>query len=98
MNLAIAIDASNDYIDCTMATLTIRDLDPSVKSKLRIRAAQHGRSMEEEARNILRTALAEIPTEPENLYEAIRRVVEPLGGFELELPPRDKMREPPTFD
>ena len=81
-----------------MASLTIRDLDDSVKSKLRVRAAQRGRSMEEEARHILRPALAESPTEPVNLYEAIRRVVEPLGGIELELPPREKMREPPTFD
>jgi plasmid stability protein len=81
-----------------MASLTIRDLDDSVKSKLRVRAAQRGRSMEEEARHILRAALAESPAEPANLYEAIRRIVEPLGGIELEIPPREKMREPPTFD
>jgi plasmid stability protein len=81
-----------------MASLTIRDLDHSVKSRLRVRAAQHGRSMEEEARHILRAALAESPTEPANLYEAIRHIVEPLGGIELELPLREKMREPPTFD
>lgn len=81
-----------------MATLTIRDLDPSVKSKLRVRAAQHGRSMEEEARNILRVALAETPSQTENLADAIRRIFAPLGGVELELPPREKMREPPSFD
>jgi plasmid stability protein len=46
-----------------VASITIRDLDDSVKRKLRVRAAQHGRSMEEEARNILRTALAETPRE-----------------------------------
>jgi plasmid stability protein len=81
-----------------MASLTIRDLDNFVKAKLRVRAAQHGRSMEEEARTILRAALAEEAAPTENLYEAIRRLFEPLGGMELALPPREPMREPPTFD
>ena len=40
-----------------MATLTIRDLDDSLKLSLRMRAARHSRSMEEEARQILRHAL-----------------------------------------
>ena len=35
------------------ATLTIRNLDEAVKQKLRVQAAQHGRSMEAEARAIL---------------------------------------------
>lgn len=81
-----------------MATLTIRDLEDSVKSKLRVRAATHGRSMEEEARTILRAALVEEAPPTENLYDAIRRLFEPLGGMELELPPREPMPEPPTFD
>lgn len=42
-----------------MATMTIRNLDEQLKARLRIRAAQHGRSMEDEARDILRTALSE---------------------------------------
>lgn len=41
-----------------MATMTIRNLDDDVKARLRVRAAQHGRSMEEEARSILSAALA----------------------------------------
>ena len=40
-----------------MATMTIRNLEDELKARLRIRAAQHGRSMEEEARSILRSAL-----------------------------------------
>lgn len=40
-----------------MASLTIRNLDDNVKALLRLRAAQHGRSMEEEARQILRQTL-----------------------------------------
>lgn len=81
-----------------MATLTIRDLDDSVKAKLRVRAAQHGRSMEEEVRTILGAAVAEAPPQTEGLGQAMRRLFEPLGGMELEFPPREKMRAPPNFD
>ena len=40
-----------------MATLTIRNIDERAKTQLRIHAARHGRSMEEEARTIRRTAI-----------------------------------------
>lgn len=81
-----------------MASLTIRYLDDSVKHKLRVRAAQHGRSMEDEARNILRAALSQKAPVPLNMFDAIRRRVEPLGGVELKIPPRSRrMREPPNF-
>ncbi len=82
-----------------MATMTIRNLDDDVKARLRVRAAQHGRSMEDEARNILREAL-DAPTGSATgaaLVKAIRARVAPLGGIELELPPRVPMREPPDF-
>jgi plasmid stability protein len=81
-----------------MASITIRNLEDSLKRKLRVRAAQHGRSMEEEARHILRAGLAENAPAPTNLYDAIRRHIAPLGGVDLELPPRGPMREPPSFD
>ena len=81
-----------------MANLTIRKIDPAVKERLRVRAARHGRSMEEEARRILSEACASEPPPPKNAYEAIRRHFEPLGGVELELPPRGPWRDPPTFD
>ena len=45
-----------------MASITIRNLDDDVKRRLRIRAAEHGRSMEEEAREILRLWAALIST------------------------------------
>jgi antitoxin FitA len=65
-----------------VATLTIRKLDESVKARLRIRSAQNGRSMEEEARALLTAGLAQSNTEQPNLFEAIRKVVDPLGGIE----------------
>ena len=82
-----------------MATMTIRNLDDELKTRLRVRAARHGRSMEEEARSILRTALAGGGGEDSgaSLYEAIRARMEPLGGVDLELPTREPMRAPPDF-
>jgi plasmid stability protein len=85
-------DASNTIID-SMATLTIRQLDEKTKTKLRVRAAHHGRSMEEEAREILRSALTSSPPQG-NLAEAIHRRFARLGGIELDLPRRDAIRQP----
>ena len=80
-----------------MASITIRNLDEALKRKLRLRAAQRDRSMEDEVRDILRIALAEGETSPGNLADAMRRRLEPLGGVELDLPPRGPMRAPPDF-
>ncbi len=80
-----------------MASITIRNLDNEVKTQLRIRAAGHGRSMEEEARMILREAV-EREGGPTNLASAIRARFVHLGGVELDLPPREPMREPPKFE
>jgi antitoxin FitA len=73
-------------------------LDEKVKARLRIRAAHNGRSMEEEARTLLTGALAEKPEQPSSLFESIRKLIEPLGGVELDIPPRRRIREPPTFE
>jgi len=81
-----------------MSSITIRNLEEAVKRKLRVRAARHGRSMEEEARHILRTALAEKASRPTNLFDSIRRRIEPLGGVDLEIPRREPLREPPRFE
>ena len=80
-----------------MASITIRNLDDDLKRRLRIRAAEHGHSMEEEAREILRQVVSGRPP-PRDLAAAIRARVAGLGGVELDLPPREPMREPPRFD
>ncbi|MBW7923225.1 MAG: plasmid stabilization protein [Burkholderiaceae bacterium] len=77
-----------------MATMTIRNIDDDLKARLRIQAAVHGRSMEDEARDILRAALSAEPMRASSLIEAIRARVEPLGGVELELPAREAIRDP----
>ena len=81
-----------------MATMTIRKIDDQLKTRLRIRAAQNGRSMEEEARAILRSVLSSSHDGPASLVDSIRAKIEPFGGVELELPPRETLRIPPEFE
>jgi plasmid stability protein len=82
-----------------MSSITIRNLDPAIKERLRVRAAEHGHSMEAEARRILQTTLEPSPKPPNrNLYDRIRSRFAPLGGVNLDLPPRDPVRDPPRFD
>ena len=76
----------------------VRNVDPTLKEKLRVRAAQHGRSMEAELRHILSDVLEERQTPEIGLGEAIRRRFAPLGGVELEPHPPVPVREPPSFD
>jgi plasmid stability protein len=82
-----------------MATLTIRNIDPAIKERLRVRAAERGRSMEAELRVILAEAIGTAPPQQVNLAEAIRRRFAPFGGVDdLELHPRVPAPEPPRFD
>jgi plasmid stability protein len=82
-----------------MATLTIRDLEPDVRDRLRVRAAKSGRSMEEEVRVILRQAVEneDESNQVNDLAERIHARFAPLGGLELELPSREPMPEPIKF-
>jgi len=79
-----------------MASITVRDLDELTKKRLRLRAAKHNRSMEEEARHILRAAVAEGDAAAPDLAAAIRRRFQPVGGVELTLPERAPIRDPPV--
>ena len=77
-----------------MASITIRKLEETTKHKLRLRAARHGRSMEHEAREILKAGVSQAEEQPD-LGEAIRRRFAKYGGVDLKIPPREPMREPP---
>lgn len=79
-------------------TLTIRNVDRRLKERLRVRAAQHGQSMEAELRQILRETLEVDQPSELNLAEAIRRRLAPLGGVELEAHPPVVIGEPPAFE
>jgi len=77
-----------------MASITIRNLEEATKRKLKVRAAMNGRSMEQEAREILKSVLAQTAKKKANLAERIREIFAPLGGLELERLPREAVREP----
>lgn len=79
-----------------MTRITIRNVDDELKERLKARASEHGRSMEAEAREILREVLerakAGTTIVPGNMGDAIRAIVEPVGGLELDIPPRSRVR------
>ena len=83
-----------------MTTVTISNIETTLARRLAARAAAHGRSVEAEAKDILSTALGGDHTGrvPGNLAEAIRAIVEPIGGIELEFAPRQPVRDPPKFE
>jgi len=66
-----------------------------LRSRLRIQAAAWSFDGEQSARH---SALSREPTQSRDLFDAIRARVESLGGVELEIAPREPMREPVTFD
>ena len=79
-----------------MAVLTIRNIEDDVKERLRVRAAMHGHSMEEEARVILRRAVGGV--DGAALWALSRRLFEDADGVALELPRRGGDRLAPDFD
>lgn len=80
-----------------MASITIRNLDDDIRTRLRVLAASNGHSMEEEVRQILRKAVGRAERS-RDLTSIIRSYFGPEGGVELELPQRDPAREPPSFE
>ena len=80
-----------------MAGITIRNPEDEVKARLRERAAGNGRSVEEEARLILHKAVGRAPRS-RDLASIIRSHFGPANGVDLELPPREPAREPPSFE
>ena len=84
-----------------MASLLIRNVDPALHARLKQRATAHRRSLEEEARELLRSAVARpLPPEPDlSLADLALTFFGPEHGVELEIPPRDAAqdRPPPDF-
>lgn len=81
-----------------MSTLTIRNLEPTVKDKLRRLAAAHGRSMEEEVRTILRNALAQPTPSSAGLGSRIHARFARIGGVDLEPPQRTEPARAANFE
>jgi len=83
-----------------MGSITIRNLDDKLKANLRLRAARHGLSMEQEVRNILQSALASESAASTGLDFAMRinQRFKGLGADQLVLPSRQSKRALPTFN
>lgn len=79
-----------------MAALTIRNIDDAVKQALRIRAAKHGVSMEEEARRILGEALQPASSQ-QSLGQRLKQRFAPVADPDFEIPPRQAARKPPDW-
>ncbi len=79
-----------------MASITIRNLDDNIKARLRIAAARHGCSMEEEVRQILRRTLTAEDSKSK-LGTRIHKRFAVLGGLDLPLPDRSAARAAPVF-
>jgi antitoxin FitA len=77
-----------------MASIIIRRLPENIKRQLRMRAARNGRSMEQEARQLIEAALTRTEPKTENLGEIIHRRFAALGGVDLKIPARGPIRDP----
>ncbi|MEA5626677.1 FitA-like ribbon-helix-helix domain-containing protein [Nostoc sp. UHCC 0251] len=81
-----------------MNNITISNLDNDIKYRLQKRAEKHGRSLEEEAREIIRMALTENHEHSLNLANMIEQRFANLGDFELPEIPREPIRTVSTFE
>ena len=97
MQSMITMKSHFQQISGSMASITIRSLDDSVKARLRIAAARHGCSMEEEVRRILRQALMAEDL-PGQLGTRIHQRFATLGGIDLPEPDRSAPRSAPGFE
>jgi len=96
-NYSILVMIAMLSLEAHMATLTIRSLEDSIKKALRIRAAINDRSMEEEARIILRTALNDNQKTRQGLGTIIHQRFVAEGGLDLETPDRSEQPSAASF-
>lgn len=80
-----------------MTNLTIHNIDESIANNLRVQAQQHGRSIEEEVRKILRQAFSDTSHETVGLGSKISKRFTEIGGVELPHPTRSLPRQSATF-
>jgi plasmid stability protein len=84
-----------------MASITVRNLDDDVKRRLRKRAAENGRSLEAEVREIL-SKTAAVSRSPKvktglDLVKPLMEFTRKYGGVELDISPRTPVRDLPSF-
>lgn len=71
-----------------MAAISVRDLDDKVTALLKVRAAQHGRSMEAEVRAILTDAVLDDADDTPNLAQVLQERFAAVGGAKIQVPAR----------
>ena len=83
-----------------MASLLTRNVDDALHARLKEAAARHRRSLEEEARELLRVAVArqEPPEQGQTLTDIARELFGSRGGVDLDPPSRDADRDRPPLD
>lgn len=81
-----------------MSSLTVRNLDESIKAGLRLRAARNGWSMEQEVRNILQKAVShDVVLEPISFAQRIQQRFQGIDAGDLPIPSRNVSRKPPAL-
>jgi plasmid stability protein len=81
-----------------MSSITVRNLDESVKNSLRVRAARHGWSMEQEVRQILQKIVAPEQTADVSFSERVNSRFSKLQVQSLPIPARQIARTAPAID
>lgn len=81
-----------------MAQLVVRNLEKTVKAKLRRRAERHGRSMEEEVREILRSVPDEKEIPTSGLGTELARLFSKIGLDSDITELKGQKIEPPSFE
>lgn len=80
-----------------MSSITVRNLDESIKTGLRLRAASHGWSMEQEVRDILARAVQGESAPTSSFAQRVNQRFKGLDAGQLPVPERQSARTPPTM-
>ena len=80
-----------------MKTVNKQEMDRDANSHLKSGVTEKDEAMNEEAGYVLADSVAELTVPEKGLGTAIHELFKPFGGVELEIPPREPMREPPVF-
>jgi plasmid stability protein len=95
-------NAPNGYIDIMsntqMTSINVRKIPQAHKDRLRVLAAEKGRSVEAEVRDLIAKAVAAQQPPPRNIAKAIMDRFDRIGGVELDIPPRAMPRQIVKFD
>lgn len=93
----ITMKSLQSLLGVHMTSITVRNLDESIKVGLRLRAARNGCSMEQEVRHILQNAIAADQPQTLNFAQMVSKRFKGLNADDLPIPDRLPVRTPPDF-